>query len=76
MAPRSVRFGVQSRKLSNVGQSLDGWPKIYFLELLRSSEGTLSHWFRLHLALAVVSAHQPALALRGGLRLFLLMCNP
>jgi hypothetical protein len=24
MAPRSVRFGVRSRKLRNVGQSLDG----------------------------------------------------
>jgi hypothetical protein len=32
MAPRSVRFGVRSRKLSNVGQSLDGSPKIYYLE--------------------------------------------
>jgi hypothetical protein len=27
MAPRSVRFGVRSRRLSNVGQSLDKWPK-------------------------------------------------
>jgi hypothetical protein len=38
-----------SRKLSNVGQSLDGWPKINYLELLRASEGRLSHWSRLHL---------------------------
>jgi hypothetical protein len=49
IAPRSVRFGVWSRKLSNVGQALDGWPKIYYLELLRASEGTLSRWSRLHL---------------------------
>jgi hypothetical protein len=28
MASLSVRFGVESRKLSNVGQSLDGRPKI------------------------------------------------
>jgi hypothetical protein len=33
-----------------VGQSLDGQPKIYYLELLRASEGTLSCcWSRLHL---------------------------
>jgi hypothetical protein len=42
MAERSVRFGVRSRKLSNVGKSLDGSPKIYYLEVLRASEGTLS----------------------------------
>jgi hypothetical protein len=45
MAPRLVRFGVRSRKLSNVGQSWDGWSKIYF----RASDGTLSRWSRLHL---------------------------
>jgi hypothetical protein len=28
MAPRSVRFGVRSWKLSNVGQSLDGWARV------------------------------------------------
>jgi hypothetical protein len=43
--------GVRSRKLSNVGQSLDGWPKIYYIELLRASEGTLSRWSRLYLQL-------------------------
>jgi hypothetical protein len=43
VAMRSVRFGVRSRKLSNVG------PKIYYFELLRASEGTLSRWSRLHL---------------------------
>jgi hypothetical protein len=44
-----LNFGMQSRKLSNVGQSLDGWPKIFYLELLRASEGTLSRWSRLYL---------------------------
>jgi hypothetical protein len=44
MAARAVR----PRKLSNVGQSLDGRPKIYYLELLRASEGTLSRWSRLN----------------------------
>jgi hypothetical protein len=30
--------------------SIIGWvTKIYYLELLRASEGTLSHWSRLHL---------------------------
>jgi hypothetical protein len=48
MAPRSVRFGVQSRKLSNVRQSLDGCPKMYYLDLLRALGGMLSHWSRLH----------------------------
>jgi hypothetical protein len=57
MAPRSVRFGVRSRKLSNVGQSLDG-SKINYLELLRTSEGTLSRWSRLHLqSLAPTNPH-------------------
>jgi hypothetical protein len=49
IAPRSVRFGVRSRKLRNVGRSLNGYPKMSYLELLRASEGTLSHWSRLHL---------------------------
>jgi hypothetical protein len=44
-----VRFGVRSRKLSNVGQTLDGRLKIYYLELLRASKDTLSRWSRLHL---------------------------
>jgi hypothetical protein len=49
MALRSVRFGVWSRKLSHVGQSLYGWPKIYYFELLSASEGTLSRWSWLRL---------------------------
>jgi hypothetical protein len=48
MAMRSVRFGVQSRKLSNVGQLLDGCPKINYLQLLRTAEGTLSRWANPH----------------------------
>jgi hypothetical protein len=62
IAPRSVRFGVRSRKLSNValGKSLDGWPKIYYLELLRASKGTLIRWSRLHLqSLAPTNPHWP-----------------
>jgi hypothetical protein len=45
----SVRIGVQSWKLSNVEQSLDGLPKIYYLERLRALKGTLSRWSWLHL---------------------------
>jgi hypothetical protein len=37
MAPRSVRFGVRSRKLSNDRQSLDESQKNDYLELLRAS---------------------------------------
>jgi hypothetical protein len=29
--------------------NMDGWPKIYYLELNRASEGTLSCWSRQHL---------------------------
>jgi hypothetical protein len=41
IAPRSVRFSLRLRKLSNVGQSLDGRSKMYYLDLLRASKGTL-----------------------------------
>jgi hypothetical protein len=58
MALRSVRFGVRSQKLSNVGQSLEGCPKICYFELFRASEGTLSRWSRLHLqSLASTNPH-------------------
>jgi hypothetical protein len=58
MAPRSVRFGVRSWKLSNIGQSLDEC----YLELLRAS----SHVKPLDpAALAVVITLQPALSPRG-----------
>jgi hypothetical protein len=54
MAPRSERFNVLQRAstLSNVEQSLDGWPKIYYREPLRApppSEGMLTCWSQLHL---------------------------
>jgi hypothetical protein len=49
MTPQSVRFGVRLRKLSKVGQSLDGLPKMYYLKLLRASEDTLIRWSQLHL---------------------------
>jgi hypothetical protein len=53
-----VRSGVRSRKLRFIGQLLDGWPKINYLELLRASEGTLSRWSRLHLqSLAPTNPH-------------------
>jgi hypothetical protein len=53
-----LRSSMAPRKLSNVGQSLDGWPKIYYLELLRASEGTSSRWSRLHLqSLAPTNPH-------------------
>jgi cellulose synthase/poly-beta-1,6-N-acetylglucosamine synthase-like glycosyltransferase len=58
MAQRPVLLGVRSRKLSNVGRWLDWWPKIFYLEFLRASEGTLSRWSRLHLqSLASTNPH-------------------
>jgi hypothetical protein len=59
-------------KLSGVGQSLDGWPKIYYQELLRVSDGTLSRWSRLHLqSLAPIN---PYWGPHGGLWPVLLIC--
>jgi hypothetical protein len=66
MAPQSVRFGVRSRKLSNVGQSLDGSPTIYYLELLHVSEGMLSCWSRLHLqSLTPTNSHWASVVVYG-----------
>jgi hypothetical protein len=49
---------VRLQKLSNFGRSLDGWPKIYYLELLRTSKGTLSRWSQQHLqSLAPTNPH-------------------
>jgi hypothetical protein len=43
-------LGMRSRKLSTGLNGLLGWvTKIYYLELLRASEGTLSCWSRWHL---------------------------
>jgi hypothetical protein len=72
MAPQSVRFGVRSRNLINVGHRM-GDQKFY-LELLRASGATLIKL--VPAAFAVVSTHQPALGPRGGLWPVLLMCNP
>jgi hypothetical protein len=55
---RVSALGVRSRKLSNIGRSSDGWSNIYYLKLLRASEGTLSCWSRLHLqSLAPTNPH-------------------
>jgi hypothetical protein len=75
MALRSERFGVRSRKLSDVGQSLDRIVTKYLLSRAPPC-------FRRHVkllvpaAFAVVSTHQPALGPRGGLWPVLLMRNP
>jgi hypothetical protein len=63
MAPRSVRFGVRSWKLSNVGQSLDGQ------NLLSQAPSCFGRHVKqlVLVAFVVVSTHQPALGLRGGL---------
>jgi hypothetical protein len=47
--PAVNALGVRSQKLSNVGRTSNGCHKIYFLELLRASEGTLSRWSQLYL---------------------------
>jgi hypothetical protein len=58
MAPPSVRFAIV-RKLSNIGQALDGYQKIYYLELLRASKGSLSCCSRLHLqSIAPTNPHK------------------
>jgi hypothetical protein len=53
-----IALSMGSWKLNNVDRSSDGWPKIYYLELLRASESTLSCWSRLHLqSLAPTNPH-------------------
>jgi hypothetical protein len=50
--PAVSALGVRSRRLSNVrkGHAVIGWvTKIFYVEHLRASEGTLSRWSRLHL---------------------------
>jgi hypothetical protein len=41
--PAVSALRVRSQKLSKVGQSLDGLPKIYYLKFLRASEGTITN---------------------------------
>jgi hypothetical protein len=35
-SPAVSALGVRSRKLSNIGQSSDGWSKIYYFERVRA----------------------------------------
>jgi hypothetical protein len=52
MAPRSVRSACEPEPKQCSQRPVIGWvTKIYYLELLRASEGTLSRWSRLHLQL-------------------------
>jgi hypothetical protein len=64
---------IKRQTLSNVGQSLDGWPKNL---LSRAPPSSGRHVKPLvPAAFAVVITHQPALGPRGGLWPILLMCN-
>jgi hypothetical protein len=54
--PAVSALSVPSRKLSNIGWSSDGWPKIYYFEL-RASEGILSRWSRLYLPFTPTNPH-------------------
>jgi hypothetical protein len=45
-------------EVRQVNQTLDGWLKMYYVEPLRASKGTLSRWPRLHLqSLAPTNPH-------------------
>jgi hypothetical protein len=55
-------LSVRSRKQTNQRLVIGWMIKIYYLELLRASEGTLSRWSRLHL-------QSLALQFQGGLTL-------
>jgi hypothetical protein len=64
MVPRSVRFGVRSRKLSNIVSHWMGDQKL----ISRAPPYFGRHVKRLvPAAFAVISTHQPALGPRGGL---------
>jgi hypothetical protein len=69
-----LAFVLRLRELSKFskGRSMSDQ---YYLNLFRASEGTLSRWFRLQLALAFVSTHQSTLGPRGGLWPILLMSS-
>jgi hypothetical protein len=58
-SPAISALGVRSRKLSNAlnGQSWEGWPKPYHLELLRASEGKLSLFPAAFASLAPTNPH-------------------
>jgi hypothetical protein len=67
MAPRSVRFGLLSWKLSNINQSLDGDQKFIIsrTSVIQKTRGVVEPL--VPAAFAVVSTHQPALGPHGGL---------
>jgi hypothetical protein len=68
MAPRSVRFGVRSRRLNNVDQS---W--------MSDQKFIISSFYvlwKVPAVFTVVSTHQPALGPRGRLWSRLLICIP
>jgi hypothetical protein len=46
--PKVNALGVRSRKLSSQWLVIGWVTKIYYLELLRASDGTFSRWSRLH----------------------------
>jgi hypothetical protein len=72
MAPRSVRFSVRSRKLSNVGHEMGD--QTFIISLAPPCFGR--HVKQLvEVAFTVVIVHQSALGLRGGLWPILLMCK-
>jgi hypothetical protein len=50
MAPRTTRSRAIAEAKQRSQRPVTRWvAKIYYLELLRASEGTLSRWSRLHL---------------------------
>jgi hypothetical protein len=72
--PAVSALGVRSWKLSNIGQSLDGCPKVYYLELLRPTEDTLSRWSRLHLqSLAPTNPHRARVVGYGPFSLWVIL---
>jgi hypothetical protein len=60
---------MQLRKLSNVGLSSDGWPKIY---LEPAAFAVISDFYLF--IYVFISTHQSALSPRGGLWSVLVMC--
>jgi hypothetical protein len=64
LRPQMALLTVPGGALSNVRKSSDGWPKMYYFELLRASKGTQSRWTNglyaavsLYLQLATINPH-------------------
>jgi hypothetical protein len=74
MVPRSVRFGMRSRKLSK-RWSVIGWVTEFLLSRAPSCFGRYVKPL-VPAVFAIVSTHQPALGPRGELWPVLLTCNP